>query len=99
MLTKNYYCSVNNNQYDLVFAVRTIQLKENNNFTFCEKVYKLMSNVKKGGYLYLMYYLNNDIEVANKQMELSKDIVKKKFEYKNYLYKKKFLKCWITHYQ
>lgn len=58
-----------------------------------------MSNVKKGGYLYLMYYLNNDIEVANKQMELSKDIVKKKFEYKNYLYKKKFLKCWITHYQ
>lgn len=68
LITKNYYSSVNDTKYDLVFAVRTLQLKENNNFSIAEKLNKLMLNVKKGGYLYLIYYLNKDKEVDKKQI-------------------------------
>lgn len=68
LITKNYYSSVNDTKYDLVFAVRTLQLKENNNFSIAEKLNKLMLNEKKGGYLYLIYYLNKDKEVDKKQI-------------------------------
>lgn len=68
LITKNYYSSPNNTKYDLVFAVRTLQLEENNSFSVSEKLHKLMENVKKGGYLYLMYYLNKDREIDKKQI-------------------------------
>lgn len=65
---KNFYSIKNNKKYDLVFAVRTIQLKENNNYTFFQKLDKLQENVKNGGYLYLQYYIDKDTEVSDNQI-------------------------------
>lgn len=65
---KNFYSVKNNKKYDLVFVVRTIQLKENNNYTIFQKLDKLQENVKKGGYLYLQYYIGKDTEVSDNQI-------------------------------
>ena len=64
----NYYDVNNSNKYDLVVAIRTLQLKENDKYNIDEKINKLMSNVREGGYLYLVYYIDEDIEVSHNQI-------------------------------
>ena len=44
----NYYDVNNSNKYDLVVAIRTLQLKENDKYNIDEKIKKLMSNVREG---------------------------------------------------
>ena len=63
----NYYNSLSSKKYNLILAIRTIQLKENDLYTISQKLEKLMSSVKKEGYLYLQYYIGNDIEVSDEQ--------------------------------
>ena len=68
IINSNYYETQNNTKYDLVLAIRTIQLQENDKYTLNEKLDKLMNSTKDGGYLYLMYYLDNDKEINKKQI-------------------------------
>ena len=64
VINKSYYDVVDQNKYEYVTACRSLHLESNNKYSLDEKVNKLKSNVKDGGYLYIEYYIanNNDEE-------------------------------------
>lgn len=64
----NFYDEKKIAKYDLVVAIRTIQLRENDKYSIENKLNKLMSSVKDNGYLYLTYYIDEDIEVSENQI-------------------------------
>ena len=72
----NFYCEGKINKYDLVIAIKTLQLKENNKYSIKYKINHLMDSVKDNGFLYITYYLNMDSEIAKTQ-QLKKDEILK----------------------
>ena len=53
----NFYDEEKINKYDLVVAIKTLQLKENNKYGLKYKINHLIDSVKDNGFLYITYYL------------------------------------------
>ncbi|MBE6153862.1 MAG: hypothetical protein E7166_06540 [Firmicutes bacterium] len=66
----NFYSSKINKKYDVVFVSRTLHYKSNNFISLKNKINKLKSCVKDGGYLYIKYYLNNNKRQYFKKNEI-----------------------------
>ncbi len=71
----NFFHEKQSYRYDLVLAIRTIQLKENNKWSISKKLKSLMNSVNENGFLYLNYYLDEDIEVSKNQILRYKQIM------------------------
>ena len=71
----NFYSSNISKQYDVVFVSRTLHYKSNNFMPLKNKINKLKSCVKDGGYLYIKYYLDN-----NKRQYFKKNEILSMFE-------------------
>lgn len=72
----NFYSCKNNTKYNLVVAIRTLQLKENDSYSLYEKINQLKNSVVDNGYLYLNYYIGYDSEVALKQTITAGQVMK-----------------------
>lgn len=59
VITKSYYDVIDRNKYDYVTACRSLHLDTNDMYTIEQKINKIKSNVKDGGYIYLEYYIAN----------------------------------------
>lgn len=70
-----YSLNKDNDKYDLVLAIRTLQLKENDKYDIITKIQKLANSVKDNGFLYLNYYLNEDEEISSRQLLYQKSVL------------------------
>ena len=64
----NYYSSKEKDKFDLVFVERTLQMKENDNYSLEEKIRKLKDSVNDDGFIYIKYYIGKDNEVSSNQI-------------------------------
>lgn len=66
IVEENFYLSSATKKYDLIIVYRSLHKKNNANITMKRKMNKLLSSVKNGGYIYLVYYLaNNENDYVN----------------------------------
>lgn len=64
VINKSYYDIIDDNKYDYVTACRSLNLDSNVMYTMEQKINKIKSNVKNGGYIYIEYYVaNTDDEI------------------------------------
>ncbi len=83
LFNENFYKHNVNEKYNLVLAIRTLQLKENNKYSIANKIKKLKSCVKDNGYIYLTYYLGDDHEISKRQI-IMKGQIKRYFNSKEW---------------
>lgn len=60
IINENFYTKRIEKQYDYVYCYRSLHLNRNMDIRMNVKIRKLLSSVKTGGYIYILYYLAKD---------------------------------------